>query len=116
MFTCYAVGEMQNGDIVPDIGPVGVRGKASRTWAASDRILEIGPGGRVGISVVVYIFGPFIGGDHVEDIIVAGSVALDPAGPEIRSRLQQWPAFFLKPGDIAGDTVIVPGRDAHITR
>ena len=78
-----------------------------------DRILEIGPGGRVGIQVVVYIFGPFIGGDHVEDIIVPGPLQTLLAQKSAVACSSGQP-FSLSQVTSRVITVIVPGRDAHI--
>ncbi len=82
VFAYDSIGEVQDGDIVFYVDPVGV-GYQSENAGGVCGVLEVGTGGGIGIGVVVNVFCPFVSGDNVVDIIVTGAISLYAAGPEV---------------------------------
>ena len=115
MLPGHAVGHFEDGNVLGHQRPVGVGGQAEELGGGGG-VAQVYLGGGVGEGVVVHVFGPLVGGHHVLDVVVAGAVALHPAGPEISSCRQNGPAFLAQPGPVLRHAVVLPGGQGHVGR
>jgi len=115
VFAGGAVRELKDGDVLCYQCPVRV-GCHAQFFGRVGSIAQGYFRHTIGEGIVVDVLCPFVGADHIDDIVFSGAIAFYPGSPEVGYFFQDGVTPVAQPGFIFRHQIILPGRPAHTAR